>query len=151
MGFFFVFSGSLLKFSLYSFILYRISISILILMFWILYLANYLCFQFFFHYSLVEKKVFILLTLLCLYEIQWNSYQPFFKRDVQCNCARWHNLMGKFDGRNRSEMSLGHISPQHLLTAITLLGGGAGDRGTRARNRCELRLSLHAHWLALSW
>ena len=50
--------------------------------------------------------------------------------------------MGKFDGRTRSEMSLGHVSPQCLLTAITLLGGRAGDRGTRARTRCELRLSL---------
>ena len=116
-------------------------------MFWILYLANYLCFQFFSPYSLVEKKIFILLTLLCLYEIQWNSYQPFFWRDVQCNCAHWHNLMGKFDGRTTSEISLGHVPPpppppQHLLTAITLLGGGAGDRETRAKARCELRLRL---------
>lgn len=67
---------------------------------------------------------------------------PFFWRHAQCNCAHWHNLMGKFDGRTRSEMSLGHVSPHCLLTTITLLGGGAGDRGTRARTRCELRLSL---------
>ena len=70
-------------------------------MFWILYLANYLVFQFF-SYSWVEKKIFILLTLLCLYEIQWHSYQPFFFEDmlsviVPIGTIWWESLMEELD------------------------------------------------------
>ena len=32
--------------------------------------------------------------------------------------------------------------PQGVRTAITLVGGGAGDRGARARSKCEVGLSL---------
>ena len=39
-------------------------------------------------------------------------------------------------------MSMSHIFPQGMLAAITLLGGGARDEGTRAGARCELRLLL---------
>ena len=34
------------------------------------------------------------------------------------------------------------IFPQGVLSAVTLVGGGAGDRGARARSKCEVGLSL---------
>ena len=49
-------------------------------------------------------------------------------------------VLSGFDGRAGSEMSKGHIFPQGMLAAITLIGGGAGDGGARARARCDLGL-----------
>ena len=42
-----------------------------------------------------------------------------------------------FVGRAVSDMSMSHIFPQGVLAAITLVGGGAGDRRASARARCE--------------
>ena len=42
----------------------------------------------------------------------------------------------------RFDVSRSHISPQGVLPAITLVGGRAGDGGSRARTRCEAVLPL---------
>ena len=47
-----------------------------------------------------------------------------------------------FDGRGGSEVSTGHIFPQDVLAAITLVGDGAGVGVARARARCEPGLLL---------
>ena len=38
-----------------------------------------------------------------------------------------------FGGRVGPEVSTGHIFPSGLMAVITLVGGGTGDRGVRAR------------------
>ena len=45
-----------------------------------------------------------------------------------------------FGGRAGSDMNTSHIFPQGVQAAITLVGCGAGDGGTRARFRHELGL-----------
>ena len=47
-----------------------------------------------------------------------------------------------FCGRVGSEVTVGHIFPQCVLTAITLVGGRAGDGVARAKARCEPGLPL---------
>ena len=137
----------MLKFSLYSFILYSYFnyhsyINVLNSL-----PGKLFMFSVFFPYSLVEKKnlYFAYLTLSL-----WNSVKQlptlFLKR-----CSVQLCTLTQFDGkvwwknyiwnklRSRPPTA---PPPQHLLTAITLLGGGAGDRETRAKARCELRLRL---------
>lgn len=40
------------------------------------------------------------------------------------------------------EVSMDHAFPHNMLAAIILVAGGAGDRGTRARARCDPGLPL---------
>ena len=42
-----------------------------------------------------------------------------------------------FRVRPGSEMSMSHVFPQGVLAAITLVGGGTGDREAGARAMCE--------------
>ena len=41
-------------------------------------------------------------------------------------------------GRAGSVVSMGHIFPQGVLAALTLVGGGAGDGGPRAPGKYDL-------------
>ena len=43
------------------------------------------------------------------------------------------HVPSRFGGRAGSDVSRSHIFPQGVLAAITLVGGGAGDEGARAR------------------
>ena len=45
-----------------------------------------------------------------------------------------------FGGRAGSDMHVSYVFTQGALTAITMVGGGAGDRGARIRAKCELGL-----------
>ena len=45
-------------------------------------------------------------------------------------------------GRAGFGVNTSHVFPQGELAAITLVEGGAGDGGARARARCEPRLPL---------
>ena len=51
-------------------------------------------------------------------------------------------LPSGFGGRAGSDVSMSHIFPQGVLAAITLVGGGAGYGGAKARASCELGLLL---------
>ena len=47
-----------------------------------------------------------------------------------------------FGGRAGSDVSMSHIFPQGVLSAITLVGGWAGDGGARTRANCDPGLLL---------
>ena len=47
-----------------------------------------------------------------------------------------------FGERAEFDVNTSHVFPQGVLAAITLVGCGAGDRGVRAKARCELRIPL---------
>ena len=47
-----------------------------------------------------------------------------------------------FGGTARFDMNRSHIFPQCVLAAITLVGGGAGDGGSRDRAKCEAGIPL---------
>ena len=49
-----------------------------------------------------------------------------------------------FGGRAGSDMHVSYVFTQGALTAITMVGGGAGDRGARTRARYDLLLCLAA-------
>ena len=46
------------------------------------------------------------------------------------------------EGRAGFDLNTGHIFPESMLVAITLVGGVVGDKGPRARARCDLGLRL---------
>ena len=47
-----------------------------------------------------------------------------------------------FAGEAGSDVNTSRIFPQDVQAAITLVGGGTGDRGAKARGRCEPGLLL---------
>lgn len=49
-----------------------------------------------------------------------------------------------FGRKARSKVNTGHVFSQGVLAAITLVEGGAGDAGGKARFRCELGLLLYS-------
>lgn len=49
-----------------------------------------------------------------------------------------------FGGRPWSEMSMSQVPPQGIMAVITLVGARAGDRGDKARARCESKVLLHS-------
>jgi len=91
--------------------------------------------------------LFILLNFLCFCEIRQLKELPVVVPKV-CPCVgvalcRLHVPSG-FGGRAESDMHVSYVFTQGVLAAITMVGGGAGDRGARTGARYDLLLCLVA-------
>ena len=151
---FFIFSSSLLKFSLCSSIFFPNSLSIHLLTFWILYLVNYLYFIIFsvlFSCSF-NREQFLCLFILLNYSISMNSASIITNDGLEivslCGSVHYRLLMpSAFVWRARFDMDKSHIFLQDMLTAITLVGGEFGDGESKTGARCEAEL----YGSGLSW
>lgn len=113
-------------------------------MLWTHYLVNSLCsYWWFCHCSFIGKTFFGFLTLLNIsscYEIRWNCYLSW----SWCVVLMWRPLcslpvLSSFDVRGGSD---GSCLPPGCAVWYHLVGDGAGDGGTRAIAKCELKLLL---------
>ena len=147
--------NSLLKFWLYSSILFPSSVSILISnvlnsLFGKLFISLSLvfCVAVFFPCSFVWNKFLCLLSLFnfpCLYETTWKQLPNPVLKVCPCMGASRLCVPSGFSGRTGAEVNMGHTFSQCGLASPTILvEGGAGDWGARARVRCKLGLSLYS-------
>ena len=58
-------------------------------------------------------------------------------------------VLSGFGGRAGSDVSTGHVFPQDVLAAITLVGGGAGDGGVGPEP--GMSQVFYAQWLSLPY
>ena len=139
-----VFSNSLIKFTLCTFILSHDLVNSCITIF-----KNSSCklFHYFsqvFCFTLQIEITSILLNFLCFYEFRSNIYQLQSWRCV----LTWRHafadcLPNAFRGRFGFDVGAKHSFPQGVLAAITLVGGGAGDGEARAGVGHKAGLSGH--------
>lgn len=91
-----------------------------------------------------SSLVFILLNFLYLYEYRWNNHFLQSRRTHMGASLYKLHMPNASGGKAELDIDSGHIFPQGVLAALTLVSGRTGDWGARASTGRDLGFPLYS-------